>query len=420
MSVIVVGLNHRTSPVDLLERIAIPGDRARLALHEIVKREHVAEAVLLSTCNRTEVYARGTKFHPAVQEISEFLAEEAGVGLDDLQDSLYTFHDAAAVAHLFSVAAGIDSMILGEGEILGQVRAAWHEAEAEGTIRQMGDLFRHAVEVGKRARTETDVSRGAVSISSAAVWLATERLGSLEGKRVVVLGAGTMGEGMAVALAGSGVGDVVVVNRGVERAADLAARVGGTTAALDALVDTLVDADVLLASTGSGEVMVTRAQLEEVLSRRPGRPLLVVDIAVPRDVESSAANVPAVTLLDLDDLKGFAEARMDERRREVEGVRAIIHDEVERHRAESDARATAPLVVALRERGEAIRAAELERFAGRLSRLDRETREAVEGLTRGIVNKLLHEPTVKVKDAAAGPEGQSLADALADLFDLYQ
>ena len=419
MSVIVIGLNHRTTPVDLLERAAVARDDLAAKLQALGKREHVAEAVVLSTCNRTEVYVRATKFHPGIADVIDFLAEHSGVSADLLPDSLYTFHDAAAVTHLFGVASGIDSMILGEGEILGQVRNAWHAAEEAGTARQhLSPLFRHAVEVGKRARTETGIARRAVSISSAAVWLATERLGSLDGKRVLVLGAGKMGEGMAVALAGSGVAEVVVANRSPERAQELANRVGGRPVTLEHLPEALAGADVLLASTGSGETMITREQIEDIMASRPARPLLIVDVAVPRDVDPAAGLIPAVTLLDIDDLKAFVNASMDERRAEVDRVREIITAEVDRHGADSSARELAPLVAALHDRGEEIREAELERFAAKLRGLEPEAREVVEALTKGIVKKLLHEPTAQVKDAASGAEGESLADALARLFDL--
>ena len=248
------------------------------------------------------------------------------------------------------------------------------------------------------------------------MWLATQRLGSLQGRKVVVLGAGKMGEGIVGALAGSGIGDVVIVNRSAERGAELAARVSGRAVQLDDLTETLADADVLLASTGSGETVVTRTPLEDLMALRPGRPLLVVDIGVPRDVDPDAGRVPAVTLLDIDDLKAFVDDSMEERRAEVDKVRSIIIEEVDRYRADSSAREVAPLVGLLHARGEEIREAELERFAGKLRDLDPGAREAVEALTRGIVNKLLHEPTIRVKDAAT--EGSALADALAALFDL--
>ena len=419
MSFVVVGLNHRTVPLPLLERVTVAPAALPKALSDLAGREHLVEVALLSTCNRTEVYACCTKFHPSVQDVSDFLAEQAGMPTTDLAEHLYSYHDEAAMAHLFGVAAGVDSVILGEGEILGQVREALKVAEAEGTAGQaLAKIFKHAIEVGKRSRAETGIGRGAVSISSAAVALAAERLGALVERRVLVLGAGEMGEGMARSLAGSGVAEVVVASRARERAAELAAKVGGRPLPIDRLAEAMVAADVVLTSTASPAVLIDRDALELAMSRRFGRPLLIVDIAVPRDVDPGAADVPGVTLLDMDDLKAFAEHSMDRRRREVARVRRIIAAELERFQAERTAREVAPLVSALRTRGEAVRQAELERFRSRLEALDPKTAEAVEALTKGIVAKLLHEPTVRVKEAAGSGRGELYADALTVLFDL--
>mgnify|MGYP001179682752 CR=1 FL=1 len=419
MSLVVVGLNHRTAAVDLLERMTVPPPGLPKALHTLAAREHLAEVVLLSTCNRTEVYARTTRFHPGVDDVRHFLAELAGLDPDDLAESLYTYHDDAAVAHLFGVAAGLDSMIIGEAEILGQVREAWQAAEREG---QAGPLlsraFRHAVQVGKRVRTETGISRHAVSVSSAAVALAGDRVGSLTGRRVLVLGAGDVGVGMAVALAGAGVGEVVVANRSRSKARELARRVDGRAISLDEVPDALVDADVLLASTSSPDVLIERGDIEAVMERRGGRALLVVDVAVPRDVDPGVGQVFGVTLLDIDALRAFGEQSLEQRRAEVGRVRVIITDELDRFRLERAAREVAPTIAALHARGDAIRAAELERRAARLGQLDPAARELVEQVTRAVVNKLLHEPTVRVKEAAGTAEGETLADALADLFAL--
>ncbi|HEY7105901.1 MAG TPA: glutamyl-tRNA reductase, partial [Acidimicrobiia bacterium] len=252
MSLLVVGLNHRTVPVGLLERVAVAPEALPKALQALARREHLAEVVLLSTCNRTEIYAHATLFHPAMQEVRDFLADASGVDPDEFSDLLYAYHDDAAVAHLFGVAAGLDSMIIGEGEILGQVREAWQAAEREAAGGPMlSRTFRHAIEVGKRARTETAIGRHAVSVSSAAVALATTRLGSLDDRRVLVLGAGSMGEGMAMALAGAGVREIVVANRTTSRADELAARVGGRAITLEEIPAALTACDVLLASTGA-------------------------------------------------------------------------------------------------------------------------------------------------------------------------
>jgi glutamyl-tRNA reductase len=421
MSLVVVGLNHRTVPVELLERMAVPPSALPKALHALTQREHLAEVVLLSTCNRTEVYARYTTFHPAVQDVLDFLTDQSAIDPDEITDHLYTYHDDAAVAHLFGVAAGVDSMIVGEAEILGQVREAWLAAERERTTGQLvSRAFRQAIEVGKRSRTETAIGRNPASISSAAVAVAGERLGSLEGRRVLVLGAGEVGEGLAVALAGAGVDEVVVANRTPEHAVALARRVDGRAIALDDVPEELERADVLLASTAADSVLLERSDFENVMERRGGRALLVVDVAVPRDVDPGVAQVFGVTLLDIDDLKAFAEQSLQQRRQEIGKVREIITSELDRFRVEHSAREVAPLVAALRDRAESVRTAELERFRRRLDGLDPAAREAVEGLTRGIVNKLLHEPTVRVKDVAGTPRGDLYADALVELFDLAE
>jgi glutamyl-tRNA reductase len=419
VSLIVVGLNHRTVPVDLLERMAVPDALLAKVLHDLAGREHLLEVVVLSTCNRTEIYAQCSRFHGAVADVRDFLGAHSGADPDDLADHLYTYYDDAAVAHLFSVAAGLDSMIVGESEILGQVHDAWDAAVREGASGQLlSRLFRHAVESGKRVRTETGIGRHPVSISSAAVAVAAEHLGSLDGARVLVIGAGEMGEGVARSLASRGTADVCVANRTAARGVEIAKRVGGRAITLDRMESELIDADVLLTSTASQHVLVERSAVEMVMAQREHRPLLVVDVALPRDVDPGVGAVEGVTLLDLDDLKDYAQRSAELRRREIGRVREILSAELDRYRSERAAREVAPLVTALRSLGEDVRTRELLRFDGKLGALDAEQREAVDALTRAIVNKLLHEPTVRLKDAAGSGRGDYLGDALAALFDL--
>ncbi len=419
MSLVVVGLNHHTAPVGLLERMTVSASGLPKALHDLIGREHLAEAVLLATCNRIEVYARTTRFHDGVDDVRHFLAETSGVAPDALSEQLYTYHDEAAVAHLFGVASGLDSMIIGEGEILGQVRDAWISAEREESAGGLlSRVFRQAVEVGKRARTETAIGRHAVSVSSAAVQMAADRLGSLEGRRVLLLGAGDVGEGMAVALSGAGVGEIVVANRSRARGSELAARVGGRAVPLDDVLDALVSCDVLLASSGAPGTLVARSDMEEVMRRRDGRALLIVDVAVPRDVDPGVGQVFGVMLLDIDDLKALGEQSLQARRAEVGRVRVIITDELERFRTERSAREVAPLVSALREHLEELRLMELSRHDRKLSALDPDARDLVDQVTRGLLNKILHEPTVRLKDAAGSALGEGYADAVAALFAL--
>ena len=421
MSVIVVGLNHRTAPVELRERVAVPSSRMVKALHDLAGREHLAEVVLLSTCNRTEIYARSTKFHSAVSDVLEFLSEQGSAPPEDFSEHLYTYYDDSAVSHLFGVAAGLDSMILGEGEILGQVRDAWQLAESEGSSGQaMARVFRHAIELGKRVRTETAIGRRALSVSSAAVALAERTMFSLRGRSVLILGAGDVAEGLGRALMTAGVGEVVVANRTHARAVALADRLGGRAVPLGELQDVLTSVDVLLTATDSTEVHIERADVEAVMERRGGTPLLIVDVAVPRDVDPGAAQVPGVTLHDVDDLLQLTEAALDERRREVTIVREIIGEELERFQTDRAAREVAPLVTSLRDRAETVRQGELARFRTKLDVLDDDALNAVEALTQGIVNKLLHEPTVRLKEAAGTARGELYSDALASLFDIRE
>jgi glutamyl-tRNA reductase len=418
VSLIVVGLNHRTAPVTLLERMAVPEERLAKVLHDLVAREHLLEVVVLSTCNRIEVYARCTHFHPAVGDVSAFLADYSGADSEEFADLLYTYYDDAAVAHLFSVAAGLDSMIVGESEILGQVREAWQAAVREGTAPQLAGLFRHAVESGKRVRTETGIGRHPVSIPSAAVSVAAEHLGTFEGAKVLVIGAGQMATGLASTLRSRGVEHVWIANRTLEHAERAAERIGAQAIPLSEIADTLVDADVMLSSTASTQVLVERATVEMVMACRDGKPLLVVDVALPRDIDPGVREVNDVTLLDLDDLKDYARRSAEKRRGEIGKVRDILAAEIERYRAVRSSREVAPLVTSLHDLGETVRVRELERFRAKLEQLDPDQRAVVEALTQGIVNKLLHEPTVRVKDAAGTPRGEYYSDALAALFDL--
>lgn len=419
MSVVVVGLNHRTVPLDLLERMTVPASRLPKALADLTSREHINEAVVLSTCNRIEVYVFAEKFHGAYQDIRNFFAEVSHVAPEEFSDHLTSLYDGDAARHLFSVASGLDSAVLGEHEILGQVRKSWETASTEGAVGPvLNTLFRHSLEVGKRVRTETAISRNITSVSQAAVAMATERLGGLEGRQVLIVGAGEMGEGLARALHGGGVAGIRVANRTWDRAVEVAGRLGGEPVRLDDLPHHLAEVDVLLTSTGASAAILEHGDLASVVGERHGRELLVVDIAVPRDVDPTAGEIEGVTLLDMDDLREFADVGIRERQREVTAVHAILDVELDRYVDESTARSVAPLVASLRARGDLVRSGELQRLAARLGDLDDRQRDAVEALAAGIVGKLLHEPTVRLKDATGTARGERLAEALRDLFDL--
>lgn len=419
MSVVVIGLNHRTMPLDLFERMTVDGTRLPKALHDLSSRPHLGEVVVLSTCNRTEVYALAEKFHGAYSDVRNFLAELAFVGPDEFADHLYVHYDNDAVRHLFSVSSGLDSAVLGEAEVLGQVRNAWERAGDEATAGPVLNLlFRHALETGKRVRTDTAIARGTASVSHAAVEMASARLGHLAGRKVLIMGAGEMAEGMATSLQAAGVTDVYVANRTWSKARDLAKRVGGTALRLSDLPLALLEVDLMLTSTGATVPVVEADDFATVQAERGGRPLLIVDIAVPRDVDPAVGELPGVTLLDINDLRAFAQKGVDRRAGELSAVEAIVDEEIDRYRTAASARSAAPVVGAMRQWADEVRSAELARFDARLAGLDPRQRDAVEALAKGLVNKLLHRPTVALKEHAGSPTGDRLADAARQLYDL--
>jgi glutamyl-tRNA reductase len=418
VSIVVIGVNHRTGSLALLERLAIGSGAQGKALAGLVSRHNIREAVVLSTCNRTEIYAVAERFHGAFADIRDFLCDLGDLDADDLHPHLYSQHDNAAVTHLFEVAAGLDSAVLGESEILGQVRSAWEIAQQEGGAKStLNLLFRHAIETGKRARTETSIGRGTASVSHAAVEMATERLGSLAGRRVLVVGAGEMGEGVAAALVHAGVDHIGVTNRTIERAELLAGRIGGSVIPFAELPAALAEIDVLLTCTGAGETLID-FELVSSARGRSNAPLLIVDIAVPRDVAPEVTTMAHVTLLNLDDLRDWAGRALLLRAEEANLVHEIVSEEVERFGIEATARQAAPLVAQLHQRAEEIRRSEIDRFSSRVASFDDKQRAALEAVTKGIVAKLLHNPSVKLKDDAGTPQGERNAATVRDLFDL--
>jgi len=365
------------------------------------------------------VYAVAEKFHGAYGDLRDFFCDLGGFSADELIPHVYSQHDDAAISHLFEVASGLDSAVLGESEILGQVRIAWERSQREGgALSTLNLLFRHAIETGKRARTETSIGRHTASVSHAAVDMARESLGAIDGMTVLVVGAGDMGEGVTVALADSGVGQVLVTNRTIAKAQALADRVSGSVTEFYRLAESLVEADVVVTCTGAGSTVIDADMVKNAMLQRPERPLFIVDIAVPRDVDSDVANIDGVTLLDLDNLRDWAARGQAQRATEALAVRDIIVQEIERFNMETTARQAAPLVAQLHERAEAVRAAEIDRQSKKLSSLTPEQQDAVDAVTKGIVAKLLHDMSVRLKDDAGTPRGERNSAAVRDLFDL--
>ncbi|HEU0130547.1 MAG TPA: glutamyl-tRNA reductase [Mycobacteriales bacterium] len=417
MSVLVVGLSHRSAPVELLERVAIPADHIPKALHELQHGTSVAEAAILSTCNRVEVYAHVARFHGGVQEVTDLLSRLSGVPIDELSDHLYVHYEERAVQHLFTVASGLDSMVVGEGQILGQVRAAFRVAQEEGSVaRVLGELFRHSLRVGKRVRTETAIGRAGASLVGIGLRVATASLGPLgPHTNAVVVGAGSMGALAGATLRREGVERITVANRTAERAAALAATLEGRGIALEDLPAALAEADLVVSSTGAAGTVL---DAETLRAARGGsdRPLFLLDLALPRDVDPAVRELPGVRLADLDALRAVLDT--EETGADLDECRRIVADEVAVFLGWQRAMRVAPTVVALRAKADAVITAELERLAARVPGMDGRSRGEVESAVRRVVEKLLHAPTVRVKELAEAPGGDHYAEALRELFGL--
>jgi glutamyl-tRNA reductase len=414
MSLLLIGISHRVAPVELRERVALGIDEAAALARELA--EAAGEAVCLSTCNRTELYLAGEETLPdAAARAVTALTERAGLEETDLRAVLYRLEDEAAGIHLFRVAAGLDSMVPGEGEILGQVRDAF-EAGTTGPL--LDRLFSQAIHAGKKVRTETAIAESPASVSSAAAALAEQVFGDLGGCRVLLVGAGKIGELAARNLVSRGAEIAAVANRSLDKAAEFADRFGARAVTLEDAAGELARVDVVLSSTSAPGHVLTRTDVERALPQRKGRPLFLIDIAVPRDLDPAIHELDGCYLYDIDDLESVVAQSLAGRRREAGRAEEIVLDEAERFRAWQASRDVVPAIASLRALAEQIRESELERARTRLDRLTEAERRAVEAVTSRIVDKLLHGPTVKMKEAAAGADGAVYADALRHLFGL--
>lgn len=412
MPIVVCGLSHRTVPIEVLERVAVPSSELPKALLRLLDHDAVHEGVILSTCNRTEVYVAAHRFHGAVEAVRRFLSDVSGVSQDAVSSGLYAYHGADAAAHLFRVASGIDSMVVGEPEILGQVRAAYRAAQDESTARRLlGPLFQRALRVGKRARAQTQISRHVVSLPQAAARLAAEVAGGLDGRRVLVVGAGRTGELAARAVREAGCTDIVIANRGRERASRLAGAVDGRAVAFADVPRELGFADVVVTTTGSATVVLDADTIERAAR---GRGLVIVDLAVPRDVDPAAARLPGVRLAGIDDLRAFVEQGSARRRAEIPAVEAIVDEEVSAYHTWERTLGLGPVMEGMRAWAERVRRDEVDRMAGsgvsgaELARLDRATRSVVAGL--------LHGTMTRARELVAGPDGAVYLEAFRELF----
>ena len=408
MSVLVVGISHRSAPVSLLERVAVDPEGAAKLAKDVAAGEHVTEAAVIATCNRLEIYADVDRFHGSVEELSGLLVERAGRSTEALLPHLYVHYDDGAVSHLFQVAAGLDSMAVGEAQILGQTRDALARGQEGGTVGPaLNVLFQQALRVGKRAHAETGIDQAAPTLVSAAL----DHVGDVAGRRTVVVGAGSIASLATATLVRRGATDVVVVNRTPDRASRLAAEHGIRAAALADLADEVADADLVVTCTGSTGVLLTTEMVADL-----GRPLDVVDLALPHDVEPGVGELPGVTLVTLADLADdLADSHAGA---EVEAVREIVTQEVAAFLGARRQASVTPTVVALRSMATGVVDAELARLMARLPALDDATRDEVLRSMRRVAEKLLHQPTVRVKELANEEGAVSYAAALAELFAL--
>jgi glutamyl-tRNA reductase len=420
MPVFVVGLNHRTAPLDLLERLAIDPERLPKALALLLEREHVKECAVLSTCNRVEVYAAVDRFHDGGDAVRAFLTDFHGIGSRELADYLYAYYEDRAVQHLFAVTAGIDSMVVGEVQILGQVREAFQAAQAERTAGPvLHALFTQALRVGRRARHETAIGQGLASTLSVSLAVAQGQLGSLAGRSALIVGAGKMARLAAQTLRQAGAAELVIANRTPAHGRALAAELDGRSVPLEAIDRELATVDLVVASTAAMSPTVTLDAVRRGLDRRQaGRPLVVLDLGVPRDVEPEVRRLRGVVLADLDALRAVLETEHDGPRREVERVRELIAEETAGFMSGQRSAKLAPTIRALHARAEQVRQHELARVGVRLAGLDPAQREAVDQVTRGLVNKLLHDPIVRGKALASGANGEMYAGILRQLYAL--
>ena len=439
MSVLVVGLSHKSAPVAILEQAVVSGDALAKLLRDVALTDPVAETFVVSSCNRVEVYADVDRFHAGVTAICELLARHCGVQARDLTAHLYVHYEDRAVAHLLAVACGLDSVVVGENQIIGQVRSALKLAEEQGTVgRVLGELGRLALRAGKRARAETGIDRAGQSLVSVAIELAAARLAdaaagaasqpgtpalqpgtpALAGRDVLVVGAGAMSTLAAITAGRSGAASIAVANRTRRHAERLAAKAGAAVVALADLGPALAGADLVISCTGADGYVITRDLVSAALAGRKRRgPLVVLDLAMPRDVEPAVAGLPGVAVIGMDRL---SEHGTDAGADDVAAVRAICEAELAAYQSAVDAARVAPTVVALRAKAATVVDAELARLAGRLSAdgLSARALDEIAQTMRRVVDKLLHAPTVRVKELAGSPGGEEYAAALRVLFDL--
>ncbi|HUE85053.1 MAG TPA: glutamyl-tRNA reductase [Vicinamibacterales bacterium] len=419
MHLLLVGASHRTAPVELRERLDFGSRGLDAAVRALAGRRSAAEAVVISTCNRAELYVVCEQPTTAVDDLVCFIADFHQLPAEQIRPHLYSHIDHDAARHLFRVSSGLDSMVVGEPQILGQIKEAYGVATTVQTAGPLlNKLFHWAFGVGKRVRTETALAEGAVSVSFAAVSLAKKIFGNLSGRRVLVVGTGEMGKLTAIHLKAQGVESVVITSRTLAHAQQLAEEVAGTVAAWDSLPQALLESDIVITSTGSSTPILSKAQVKDAVPASRVRPLFLIDIAVPRDVDPRAAEIEQVFLYNIDDLQSIVRENLQKRGHEVSRAEQIVEEEVTKFATWHRSREAVPTIVALRQRFEAVRKAELERLEPKLASLSPEARTRVEDVTRLIIEKLLLQPTEQLKHTDDRERVAQYTEALTRLFGL--
>ncbi|MBI4480681.1 MAG: glutamyl-tRNA reductase [Acidobacteria bacterium] len=420
MNFCLVGLSHKTAPVEVRECLAIPEDLLPDALRAAAALPDIGEVFILSTCNRVEILARAENDDGNIgPQLADFLARSHDLTLSELQQHFYEYRQQEAIRHLFRVAASLDSMVIGESQVLGQVKAAYNVARATGTLGgTLEEVLTRSFAVAKRVRTETGIAASAVSVSYAAVELARKIFGTLESKRILLIGAGKMSELAAKHLLHSGAAGIFVTNRTPERAQEMASLLQGRAVPFEQLLEYATQCDILISSTAAPDFLIRKSDGQRLLAERKNRPIFLIDIAVPRNIDPEVNKLDNLFLYDIDDLEGVVKSNLKERLREAQRGEQIAEQEVEKLMRRLKTLDVVPTIIDLQAHFEQVRQQELERMEARFGSLTPEQREAVEALTRGMVNKILHSPISHLKILAQQPDGLKLVETVRRIFNL--
>ncbi len=421
MHIVVVGLNYKTAPVEIRERLTFDSSKIGEAMSQLQKKKSILENIIISTCNRTEIYAVVDQVHTGRYYIKEFLSEWFEIEQSEFSPYIFVYEQDGAMNHLFQVACGLNSMVVGETQILGQVRASFLEAQSiqsSGTV--FNQLFKQAITLAKKAHTETDIGANAVSVSYAAVELAKKIFGTLENKNVLILGAGKMGELAIQNLYSNGAKNVTVINRTFEKAQSLAERFEGQAKSLNELQCALIDADILISSTGASSFVITKSMMNTVEKIRKGKPLFMVDIAVPRDLDPALAELDSVFLYDIDDLEGIVEANLQERQKEAAKIMLMIEAEIVEFNEWLHLLGIVPVISSLREKALAIQGETMKSIERKLPHLSERDKKVLNKHTKSIINQMLKDPILHAKELASSDDREKAMELFVKIFNLEQ